>query len=48
VQARPFEPQDVRGWTVPDLLALAGACPFAAQSHGPALHRVTDLSRLPL
>jgi hypothetical protein len=44
---KPVLPQDPRGWSGADLLALAGACHFAAMSHGPALYQDTDFSKLP-
>ncbi len=44
---KPVPPQDPRGWTVYDMLALAGACYFAGMSHGPALYQNTDWSKVP-
>jgi hypothetical protein len=44
---KPIAPQDPLGWTNADILALAGACHFAAMSHGPALYKNTDFSKVP-
>jgi hypothetical protein len=47
---KPIAPSDPsRGWTQFDMLALAGACHFAAMSRGPALHAtgVAPLDQLP-
>jgi hypothetical protein len=35
---KPIAPADPAGWRQHDLLALAGACHFAAFSHGPPQH----------
>jgi hypothetical protein len=37
-----IQPPDGPGWTVHEMLALAGACYFAAMSHGPPLQKNTD------
>src|SRR5688572_20800710 len=45
---KPIEPQDPAGWTKYDMLALAGACHFAAMSHGPAAYsKDFDWSKMP-
>jgi hypothetical protein len=47
VNDRPIELPSRAGWTRDDVLALAGACFFAALSHGPPGYNIADLDKLP-
>src|SRR5262245_43897158 len=42
-----LRPQNPAGWTVFDMLALAGACFFASLSHGPPHFEGTDWTKAP-
>ncbi len=41
---KPIEPSNEGGWTVNDMLILAGACLFGVASHGPVLVPGADTS----
>ena len=46
---KPIVPSQSLGWTIDDMMALAGACHFAAMSHGPCVSKAKriDITKLP-